>query len=155
MKRYLLIALLALAAGCSKDSAGPSVDFPPLPQNLLDGFCVQASGATVGQTKSGTLSAADCDAGDSFFEIWRVRVTQTTSVTFDANSGFDNYLEVARLNSYTSTSANFTMMGENDDRASGNYNALLTVTLQPDTDYFVVVSGYDYGEVGSYTLRIR
>lgn len=92
MKRILLIAL-ALAAGCSKDSSGPSVDFPALPENLLS--------------------------------------------------------------SYTSSSANFTMLGENDDRATGNYNALLTVTLEPGIDYFVVVSGYDYSETGSYSLRIR
>jgi len=154
MKRNLLLAL-ALLAGCSKDSSGPSVDFPALPENLLSAFCVQTGGATVGQTKTGTLSAGDCDAGDSYYEIWRVRVAQSTSVTFDANSGFDNYLEVARLNSYTSSSANITMLGENDDRATGNFNALLTVTLEPGIDYFVVVSGYDYSETGSYSLRIR
>ena len=150
----LSLALLVVLAACSKDSTGPSVTFPPLPSDLLAGFCVQGE-ATVGQTKSGAVNDDDCDAGDSFFELWRVRVAETTSVTFDATSGFDNYLTVVRLNSYTSSSANFTILGENDDRASGNLNALVTVTLQPGIDYFVSVSGYDYSETGSYSLRIR
>lgn len=150
----LSLALLIVLAACGKDSTGPSVTFPPLPSDLLAGFCVQGP-ARVGETKSGSVTASDCDAGDSFYEVWRVRVAAATSVTFDASSGFDNYLTVVRLNSYTSTSANFTMMGENDDRSSTNYNALVTVTLQPETDYFVAVSGYDYTQTGSYSLRIR
>lgn len=34
-------------------------------------------------------------------------------------------------------------------------NALVTVTLQPNTDYFVSISGYDYHETGPYSLDIR
>ena len=149
-----LFAGLFVLAGCSKDSTGPNIEFPPLPSDLLTGFCVQGQ-AVVGQTKGGTITDNDCDAGDAFFELWRVRVAATTTVTFDVNSGFDNYLTVVRLNSYTSSSANFTVLGENDDRSTGNLNALVSVTLQPGIDYFVSVSGYDYSETGSYSLQIR
>lgn len=156
MNAKTVIAILAVVAGCSKDSSGPGagVNFPSLPADMLAAFCHRGN-AVVGETKSGAVSAPDCDAGDSYYEIWRVRVAATTSVTFDANSGFDNYLEVVRLESYTATSATVTQIGSNDDRAEGNLNALVTVTLQPDTDYFVAISGYDYTETGSYTLQIR
>lgn len=152
-----ILAILALGAllGCSKDGTGPGgVTFPTLPSDLLAAFCSRGE-AVVGQTKSGSVAASDCDAGDSYYEVWRVRVASTTSVTFDVTSGFDNYLTIARLESYTSTGATVAIVGENDDRSSSDLNALVTVTLQPSTDYFVSVSGYDYGETGSYTLRIR
>ncbi|MGH7607489.1 MAG: hypothetical protein ACREME_09130 [Gemmatimonadales bacterium] len=155
------VALLAIGVGC-KDSSGPGDGlFPALPSDLLAAFCARGE-AVVGQTKSGTITDDDCDAADidpadsSFYEIWRVRVTESRSVTFDANSPFDNYLTVVRLDSYTQSSANLTLIGENDDRTPGSdLNALVTVTLNPDTDYFVSVSGYDYDETGPYTLQIR
>ena len=149
-----IVAGLLVLAGCSKDSTGPDIDFPALPSSLLAGFCVRGE-AVIGQTKGGTITDDDCDAGDAFFELWRVRVASATTVTFDASSGFDNYLTVVRLNSYTNASADFTVLDENDDRSAGDLNALVSVTLQPGIDYFVSISGYDYSETGSYSLRIR
>ena len=155
MMRAGLAALLVLGVACSKDGTGPGgVTFPPLPSDLLAGFCSRGE-AVAGQTKSGSVTASDCDAGDSYYEVWRVRVASPASVTFDATSGLDNYLTIARLESYTSTSETVTIVGENDDRSTSDLNALVTVTLQPNTDYFVSVSGYDYSQTGSYTLRIR
>lgn len=167
MSRTMLgsfVALLAIGAtaGCGKDSTGPrGVDFPSLPDQMLTAFCVRGE-ALVGQTKSGSVTSGDCDAADieasdsSFYEVWRVRVSSPRSVTFDASSSFDNYLVVLRLDSYTATTASLTTIGENDDRVPGtDLNALVTVTLQPDTDYFVSISGYDYDETGPYSLAIR
>jgi hypothetical protein len=163
MKRIAMLLLAVALAACSKDGGGPGdgVSFPDLPSGLLTTFCHRGN-AVLGDTRSGMLSPSDCDAADidpsedSYYEIWRVRVAATTTVTFDANSSFDNYLTVLRLNSYTSSTANLTVVGENDDRTPGsNFNALVTVTLQPNTDYFVSVSGYDYTETGPYTLQIR
>jgi hypothetical protein len=160
--RFIALIALGLGLACGKDSSGPGgVTFPSLPSNMLATFCVRGEGL-VGQTKSGSVTSGDCDAGDvdpadsSYYEVWRVRVASVTSVTFDANSAFDNYLTVLRLDSYTSNSASLTLMGENDDRQAGvNLNALVTVTLQPNTDYFVSISGYDYSETGPYSLQIR
>lgn len=162
MKRIAMLLLALGLAACSKDSGGPGgVSFPDLPSGLLTTFCHRGN-AVVGESKSGMLSPSDCDASDidpgddSYYEIWRIRVSSTTSVTFDASSSFDNYLAVLRLDSYTSSSASLTVIGENDDRVPGsNFNALITVTLQPNTDYFISVSGYDYSETGPYTLQIR
>lgn len=156
LKRTTLLAVLVGGLACKGDSSGPGggVTFPSLPSGLLAAFCHRGD-RTVGQTPSGSVSSGDCDAGDSYYEIWRVRVASTQSVTFDANSAFDNFLEVVRLDSYTADTVYVTQVGENDDRSGTNLNALVTVTLQPNTDYFVSISGYDYTETGSYTLQIR
>lgn len=155
MRSTRLAAVLGLfaLAGCSKDSTGPSVSFPALPQPLLDNYCVRGQ-AVVGQTVSGFISSGDCDDG-AYYEIWRVRTGTAGTYTFDANSAFDNYLIVLRLESYTTTSATLTILGENDDRSPGNLNALVAVSMQPGIDYFVAISGFDYTETGSYTLQIR
>lgn len=164
VKRTFLMPLgIGLAVGCGgSDSNGPDgVGFPSLPSDLLNAYCVRGE-ALVGQTKTGSVTFDDCDAADiepsdsSYYEVWRVRVASQTAVTFDANSSFDNYLVVLRLDSHTATSAILTQMAENDDRVPGtNLNALVTVTLQPNTDYFVSISGYDYDETGPYSLDIR
>ena len=158
----LATALAIVLAGCGGDDAtGPgSVEFPAIDANVLAAFCVRGQG-TKGENKSGTITDNDCDAADfdpndeAYFETWRVRVASSTSVTFDANSSFDNYLEVYRLESISGTQVTVSLIGENDDRSSSNLNALVTVNLQPGRDYFVVISGYDYFETGPYTLAIR
>jgi hypothetical protein len=152
--------LLTVLGGLAGAACGDSLTFPELPAALLAEFCNQGT-ATVGQTVQGTLAAADCDAADvdpsdaGYYELWRIRVSEAVEVTFDANSAFDNLLTVLRLDSYTETTADLTIVGFNDDRTTGDLNALLSVTLQPDTDYFLAVGGFDYGQTGSYTVEIR
>lgn len=157
--RCLMLAALAACGG--DESTGPDgLLFDELPPDLLAAYCVRGT-ATVGDTRSGTIAFSDCDAAeidpddDSYFEIWRVRVAQSRTVTFDLSSAFDNYLEVFRLLSHTETSASVALLDDNDDRSPDDLNALLSVELDPGVDYFVVVSGYDYGETGPYTLVIR
>jgi hypothetical protein len=155
----LITVLFGLAgvAACGDDG----LTFPELPSTLLAEFCNRGT-ATVGDDVSGSIADTDCDAADvdptdeGYFEIWRIRVSETTAVTFDAQSAFDNYLTVLRLDSYTATTADLTVVGQNDDRDfPDDLNALVTVTLQPDTDYFLAVAGFDYTEVGSYSIQIR
>jgi hypothetical protein len=146
---------LAGLVACGDDG----ITFPELPSALLTEYCVRGT-TSVGETISGTVADTDCDAADvnpadeGYYEVWRLRVSEATSVTFEADSDFDNYLVVLRLDSFTSTTADLRLVGEDDD-SGVDLNALLTVTLQPDTDYFVSVSGYDYTETGPYSLEIR
>ncbi len=147
-RSFIALLAIGIASGCS---TGP--DFPPLPAEMLAAYCVRGE-AQIHQTKIGSITSGDCNVGFSFREVWRVRVASPTSVTFDANSSFDNYLEVFRLDSYTATSARLTWIGSNGDRWPGNLNALVTVTLQPNTDYFVRISGLDYADTGPYSLAI-
>ena len=162
LARLALVVTTTVALGCGDDDpTGPgSVTFPDWPTTLNTPFCIRGT-AVVGDTKSGTISDTDCEAAnidpgaDGFFEVWRVRVASSQDVTFDANSTFDNYLTVIRVNSVTATTINVAIIGEDDDRATGNTNALVTVRLEPNVDYVVVISGFDDTETGPYTLAIR
>ncbi len=161
--RLALVASLTAVFGCDDDDpTGPgSVTFPDLPAAVVTAFCVRGT-ALVGDTKSGIIADTDCDVADinpgdvGYYEIWRVRVATAQDVTFDANSTFDNFLAILRINSVSATDIDATVIGQNDDRSPGtNTNALVTVRLQPNVDYAAIVSGFDYEETGSYSLAIR
>jgi hypothetical protein len=162
LTRLALVAGLTAVIGCDDDPTGTgSMTFPDWPAAVVTGFCVRGT-AAVGDTKSGAIADSDCDFGDintggeGFYEIWRIRVPSAQDVTFDANSTFDNYLAVVRIDGVTATDINATVVGDNDDRSPpANLNALVTIRLQPNVDYAVIVSGYDDAEVGAYTLAIR
>lgn len=136
--------------------------FPQLPADLLTQVCWQGD-VTIGDTVSGEITESDCDAHDvdpegvGYYEIYRVRVESRESVTFDADSEFDNWLTLLRLVSYDPDTQEVVVqfLTENDDREDGNLNALITYSLSPGVDYFISISGYDYLEKGPYTLRIR
>lgn len=162
LRRVALLAAVAAGLACDDDDpTGPgSVTFPDWPATIVTAFCVRGT-AVVGDNKSGTLADTDCDAADidpteeGYFEVWRVRVASVGDVTFDANSDFDNYLAVLRVNSVSATDADIEFVGENDDRSQTNLNALVTARLEPNVDYVVLIAGYDYTETGPYTLAIR
>jgi hypothetical protein len=163
LSRLALVATAAVALACGDDDdpTGPgSVTFPDWPATFISAFCVRGT-AVVGDTKSGAIADTDCDLDDispgepGFYEIWRVRVASSRDVTFDASSTFDNFLAVLRVTNVTATDADVTLVGQNDDRSAGNTNALVTVRLEPNVDYVVVLSGFDDTETGPYTLAIR
>jgi hypothetical protein len=162
LTRLALVATITGSLGCGDDDpTGPgSVTFADWPAAVVAGFCVRGT-AVVGDTKSEVIADTDCDIADvnpadeGYYEIWRVRVASARDVTFDANSTFDNFLAIIRVDGVTATDINATVVGENDDRSQTNLNALVTVRLQPNVDYAVVVSGFDYDETGAYTLAIR
>jgi hypothetical protein len=157
-----LVASLTAVLGCDDDDpTGPgSVTFPDWAAAVNTGFCVRGT-AAVGDSKSESISDTDCDfadiiaGGEGYYEIWRIRVATARDVTFDANSTFDNYMLVGRVDAVTATDLDATVIAENDDRSSSNLNALVTVRLQPNVDYAVVILGLDYEETGAYTLAIR
>ena len=160
------IALVTVAGlACSKDSPSPGdpgsrVTFASWPSSLNSTFCIQGT-SLVGDNKSGSITDNDCDSADidpsdeGYFEIWRIKVASSQVVTFDARSGFDNYLSVWRVNSVSSSSVSASLLAENDDRSTSDLNALVSVQLEPNVEYVVVVAGYDYSERGLYTLQIR
>jgi hypothetical protein len=164
LRTFPLVATIAvgLACGDDDDPTGPgSVTFPDWPSTVVTGFCVRGT-SVVGDTKSGTISDTDCDLADvdptaigSYYEVWRVRVASARDVTFDANSEFDNYLAVVRVNSVSATAVDFVVVDDNDDRSDTDRNALVTVQLEPNVDYALVVSGFQYTDTGPYTVAIR
>ena len=160
LNRLALAATVTLGFACGDDPTGPAVTFPDWPALISSVICVRGT-AVVGDTKAGTISDADCDSGNAdppepgYFETWRVRVATARDVTFDANSTFDNFLTVLRVTSITSTRGEASVLGENDNRSETNLNALVTLHLEPNVDYMVVISGLDYEDTGAYTLAIR
>ena len=165
LTRFAFGAAIAVSLGCGDDDdpTGPgSVTFPDWPAAVNTGFCVRGT-AIVGDTKSGTIADTDCDIADldpldeGFYEIWRVRVASSRDVTFDAMSTatFDNRIAVVRVASVTATDIDATVIAQNDDRSQTDLNALVTVRLEPNVDYAVLVAGYDRTETGAYTLAIR
>lgn len=162
LNRLALAATLTFGLACGDDdpTGPPPLTFPDWPALASAAICVRGT-AVVGDAKSGTISDVDCDAADinpgdaGYFETWRVRVATARDVTFDANSPFDNYLVIFRVNSVTSTGGEIAFVGDNDDRSTNDLNALVTVALEPNVDYLVGISGIDYTETGQYTLAIR
>ena len=157
--RLAPVIMVAGALACGGDNpVGPnSMTFPDWPAPILTGFCVRGN-VVVGETRSGTISDADCDATplhDHYFEVWRFRVASSRDVTFDANSIFDNFLSVLRVTSVSATSLNIDVVDDNNDRSPTDRNALVTVRLEPNVDYAVAVAGFDYGDTGPYTLAVR
>ncbi|MEX1999027.1 MAG: hypothetical protein WD934_05025 [Gemmatimonadales bacterium] len=145
--------LLAVLIGCG-DSSGPNVTFPALPAELLDAFCVRGDRAP-GDAISGTISTGDCQLDDgSYYEVWRVRVGESGTYRIGAESEFDNFVVLLRLESYTGESATLTTIAADDDSGPG-FNALIAgASLQVNLDYFVVMNGFGSDDTGPYTMEI-
>jgi len=157
-KRYFArswLVAIALLASC-KDSAGPvpqsAVTFAPLPPEVVATYCVQGN-RTVADAVRGTLASTDCPFGDgSFFESWRIRVAEDGEYRLAASGSFDNLLILARIDSVTGTTASLSLVASDDD-SGPELNALIErVLLDSDTDYLLVVNGYDAGDVGPYSV---
>jgi hypothetical protein len=165
MCRGLTGALLVGALlSCSNDDDPTGIenlDFPDLSSQLVGLYCVRGN-VTAGSTMNGSLLTTDCDIADvspsdeGYFEVFLVKVRSTQSVSFTMNSTFDSYLSLLRLVSFTNNDADLELLAEDDDSATANgVDAKVTFTLQPNQDYFIVVSGFDYAETGNYTLSVR
>ena len=156
----LLAAAMIAGIACGKEGTGPGSAFPPLPQAIRTSFCIRGD-RTLGDSAASFLSSADCTDNDSYYEIWRVRVSQDRPVTFDARSGFDNRLDVIRLDSLEADTIHFTPVGFSDDRGQclnlndPGCNALVTIPLTAGADYLAVVQGRDFLQIGYYLPKLR
>jgi hypothetical protein len=157
----LLVGAVLSCSGDDDPTGIEDLDFPALSSQLIGLYCVRDN-VTVGSTPSGTLLSTDCDIDDvspgdeGYFEVFLVKVRSTRSVTFTVNSEFDSYLSLLELVAFTSNDADLELLAEDDDSATQNgVDARLTFTLQPDRDYVIALSGFDYAETGNYSLSIR
>lgn len=158
IKLTLFAALLAPLAACGGDSTGPdSVSFPTISQSTLDANCIRGTAAPPASV-SGSISNADCPvsgtlvgAVDGFWEGWRVRVNSATTVTFAVTSSFDSFLDLFVINVSSPALNNLRIF---DDDSGAGLDALFTFTLQPDTEYWIMVSGFDATDTGSFTLAM-
>lgn len=157
----VMLVSLACGGGDGGGSTGPSgLTFPPLDDAVRAQFCVRGN-TTVGQTKSGSISAQDCDAADlpppgtadTYYEIWRVRVAQAATVTFTVDApGFDSYIDVIQVDIVSGDVGLITFLGSDDDTIGDDPQ--ISMDLIPDTDYAIAISGFNYSETGAYTVEI-
>ncbi len=148
------LLVLAAAVSCKGDATGPGgLSFPEISALVRETFCIRGN-ATVGQTKSGSISISDCDDDSGYYETYIVKVATARTVTFTVGSGFDSFLLLLEVDSFSATDMAATFLDADDD-SGGGLDAELSFTLEPGVDYVIMVSGLDYGEVGSYTLQIQ
>ncbi len=156
----LAASLIGLACG-DDDPTGPG--FPTIDNAILSEFCVRGTLLPPG-TGNSSIGTSDCLTDETvakldvpvgagpgaFFEGWRVRVASQGSVTFEVSSNFDSFLDLYTIPNLTdATSATF--LGFDDDGGPG-LDARLSATLEPNTEYWVFVSGLTGSETGSYSL---
>lgn len=137
----------------------PGLTFPPLNASVNTQYCVKGN-TTVGGNRTGFLSATDCDYADldpaagGYYEVWRVRVAQAATVTFTVSAPtFDSYIDVFQVSIASGDVGTLTPLGSDDDTIGDD--PVLALDLVPSTDYLIVVSGFDYPEVGSYSLLVQ
>jgi hypothetical protein len=149
-----LIAMLGISCG-GDGGTGPNVTYPTLPAAFVAALCVR-QGITNGQSINGTISSSDCDSGGSYFEVYQVKVQASGSYDIAMNSGaFDTYLELVVIDSIVGNNVYLTGVAFDDDSGTG-LNALIAgIALSASADYLLAAAGYDYTEVGSYTLSIQ
>lgn len=155
LKPLCLAGLALTLAACGDDATGPS-DFPTIDAATLAQFCVRGT-ISPSQNVTGSISSSDCHndiQDDGFFETWRVRVGSEAEVTFEVESNFDSFLELFRIGNLNDVEGSSVFLTEDDDSAGGiaDLDARLTWTLQANTEYAIVVSGWDDSELGSYQL---
>ncbi|HEV8509649.1 MAG TPA: hypothetical protein VGQ48_04260 [Gemmatimonadales bacterium] len=150
----MLFLIATFACGGDKSTGPGGVSFPSIPQATLNQYCIRGQ-AVPPQTKSGSIATSDCHdaAGSPYYEIYRVRVGSSDTVTFRVSSSFDSYLYLIRIDNLSDIEGSAVLLASDDDSA-GNLDAMLSYTLQPNTEYFILISGLDDTETGSYSLAI-
>jgi plastocyanin len=107
----------------------------------------QTRPVAVGQTVEGRLEPGDSQLNSGeFADTWLLEGQAGHAVRVDMDSSdFDPYLLMRGPSGFAQ---------DNDDRASGDLNATLEVTLPVAGTYRVVATSYAPGERGAYTLRV-
>ena len=160
------IAAVALAfvgaAACGDSGTGVEDDgFPAIDQAILQTFCVRGT-AQPPAIRAGSLETADCTTtgtavgfnADAYYETWRVRVNQARQATFSVDSDFDTVLDLFLID-VGNPALGFAQFLAVDDDSGTDLNAELVYDLLPDTEYWIVVSGFEPVDVGSYTLNVN
>lgn len=109
--------------------------------------CAISGQIAIGQSVSNELAATDCLLGDgTYADGWQFTLSTTTGVVADLRStAFDAFVLI--------TDAQGKRLGYNDDRAPGNTNSLLEITLEPGS-YYVWANSFYSGQTGAYTLAL-
>jgi len=113
--------------------------------SVVADLCSVVRPIAVGDTMSGTLTAASCLAGAWFEDRWSLSLAASTSVRIDlTSSAFDAFLVLA--------DASGNIIETNDD-AGGTSDSRIVRTLAAGT-YRIRASTHDAGATGTYQLSV-
>ncbi len=90
------------------------------------------------------------------YEVVPMYTDVNASVLFDivsAASGFDTFMHLYGPGGFNPGSALSNVIIGDDDSGTGS-NSLFTTNLSGGTQYYVVVSGFDNADFGTYTLQM-
>jgi len=146
--RWSAPALGFALAACSSDS-------PTAPPTFEETMCIRGTIA-VGGTVNGTLASSDCDAGDSYFEAYRLNVAADTTIDMTMTSGvFDTYLIVLRVRAESQDSLDLVAFDDDTGGGPNGTNSLIAnLLLVAADDYLVIANGFDKTDVGAYALTV-
>ena len=152
---FAVLALPFFLVACGSDATGPTLDSISASDIAL--YCIRGEGVAP-TSLSGSIGTSDCNDGfnDGYYESWMVTVGSSGVVTFAVTSGFDSYLELLQIGNLSDIANTTSFLEEDDDNGIGanSLDARLSYSLQPNTNYAIIVSGYDDSEQGPYTLAI-
>ena len=147
--------MLGVSCG-GDDGGGGNVTFPTIPPAIAAAVCLRGN-ITTGQTVNGTLAVTDCDDGTAYYDSYLLKVAANGTYDVSMSSGtFDTYLTLLRIDSIIGdTAAYVTVVDFNDDGPSGTNSLIANVALLAADDYALAASGYNYAEVGNYSVHIQ
>jgi hypothetical protein len=152
-----LTGLAALTAALWACGDG-GITFPSIDADIIQEACIRGEVPVEGTvSRSGNVTDDDCTEGfdDGYWEGWRVRVSEERTYTIEVTSNFDSWLTVWRVNDVNNIDDNTVDEIAEDDDGGEGVDAMVTLTLRPDVEYVVFVSGYDQSHTGSYTVEFR
>jgi len=145
---WVLVAGVGVMAGLACGDSGSG------PQSFQQVMCVRGT-ITIGQTVNGTIASSDCDAGDSYFESYRLNVAADTTIDIAMSSAvLDTYLVLLRLRSGVENVDSLEVVTFDDDGGGGTNSLISNQALLAADDYLVVANGFDYTDVGAYALTV-
>jgi MYXO-CTERM domain-containing protein len=143
MKKFAALALVA-AAGIA--NAG-----------TLDIFGDTTGGPTFNRPFAGNPPTGLSAVGTAVaYQVWEIEADAAGSYSFDiiaAGANYDTFMHLYGPGGFNPANALTNVIIGDDDSGTGS-NSLFSTNLAASTSYFVVVSGFDNADFGTYTLRI-
>lgn len=156
--RRLVASLSAVAVACVHAACGDADPSGPTPsESCIAGLELAGAGFAslqrddlaaidFGAAGSGLLATSDVEDDGYFYDIWVFDLAQDDGVRIDLESGeFDPVLILL--------DADWQLVVVDDD-SGADKNSLVTTPL-PGGCHVVLVTSFEPGETGSYTLRVR
>lgn len=129
-----------------------TLTFDPLPPSLVADICLRGD-LVPPITVEGEIDSGDCPPDIlGHFESWRVRVVDTSTMTFAVDSQFDSYLQLVEITNPQDRST-WDFLADDDD-SGGNLQARLSYRLEEGHEYVIAIAGYSAEDQGSYSLQM-